>query len=139
MLDGSGGLVGRREQLDALRRALVRLEIEGQGVIQIAGEPGIGKTRLTAEVCAEAERLRYLVFNGRSAEFEPDEAYGVFVDALDDYLGSVDVRELERPGVDLDELARVFPALAAVVERVATTVGDERHHAHRAVRGLLDA
>ena len=60
-------------------------------------------------MCAEAERLRYLVFNGRSAEFEGDEAFGVFVDALDDYLGSLDRRDLERPGLEIDELARLFP------------------------------
>ena len=139
MRNGTGVLVGRRDELDALRGALVGLEAEGQGVVQIAGEPGIGKTRLIAEVCAEAERLRYMVFNGRSAEFEADEAFGVFVDALDDYLGSLDVRELERPGLELDELARLFPALAVTVERRRrrrhrTT----RHRAHRAVRGLLD-
>ena len=139
MRNGTGVLVGRRDELDALRGALVGLEAEGQGVVQIAGEPGIGKTRLIAEVCAEAERLRYMVFNGRSAEFEADEAFGVFVDALDDYLGSLDVRELERPGLELDELARLFPALAVKVERTTTTTeADERHRAHRAVRGLLD-
>ena len=138
MRDGTGVLVGRRDELETLRGALVGLETEGQGVIQIAGEPGIGKTRLIAEVCAEAERLRYLVFNGRSAEFEGDEAFGVFVDALDDYLGSLDRRDLERPGLEIDELARLFPALAVKVEPPTTTEADERHRAHRAVRALLD-
>jgi DNA-binding CsgD family transcriptional regulator len=138
MRDGTRGLVGRREELDALRGALAGLELGGQAVVQISGEPGIGKTRLVAEVCAEAERRRYLVFSGRPAEFEVNEAFGVFVYALDDYLASVDVRELDQAGLELDELARVFPSLAKVVDRAEMTEPADRHRAHRAVRGLLD-
>ena len=139
MLDGTGVLVGRRVELDALQAALAGLENRAHGVVQIAGEQGIGKTRLVAELCASAERLRYLVFSGRSAEFEQAEPFGVLVDALDDYLASLDRRELDDLDVELDELASVFPALARLVGDPVATSPDERYRAFQAVRTLLDA
>ncbi len=139
MLDGTGGMVGRRVELDALQAALAGLENRAHGVVQIAGEQGIGKSRLVAELCASAERLRYLVFSGRSAEFEQAEPFGVLVDALDDYLASLDRRELDDLDVELDELAAVFPALARLVGDPVATSPDERYRAFQAVRALLDA
>lgn len=139
MLDGTGVLVGRRVELDALQEALAGLETGAQGFVQIAGEQGIGKTRLIAELCASAERLRYLVFGGRSAEFEQAEPFGVLVDALDDYLSSRDRRELGDLDVELDELASVFPALARLVGDPVATLPAERYRAFQAVRVLLDA
>lgn len=139
MLDGTGVLVGRRVELDALQGALAGLETGTQGLVQIAGEQGIGKTRLIAELCALAERLRYLVFGGRSAEFEQAEPFGVLVDALDDYLSSLDRRELDDLDVELDELASVFPALARLVGDPVATLPAERYRAFHAVRVLLDA
>jgi DNA-binding CsgD family transcriptional regulator/tetratricopeptide (TPR) repeat protein len=139
VLDGTGVLVGRRVELDALQEALAGLETGTQGFVQIAGEQGIGKTRLIAELCALAERLRYLVFGGRSAEFEQAEPFGVFVDALDDYLSSLDHRELDDLDVELDELASVFPSLARLVGDPVATVPAERYRAFQAVRVLLGA
>ncbi|HKA02779.1 MAG TPA: AAA family ATPase [Acidimicrobiales bacterium] len=138
MPDVTGVLVGRRFELDAIQGALVGLEVAGQGILELAGEPGIGKTRMLAELCAEAEQRRYLVFLGRAAEFEADEAFGVFVDALDDYLASVDLKTLARPGLELDELGWVFPAVARGVEQSGTALSPERYRAHHAVRLLLD-
>ncbi len=138
MLEHVGALVGRRFELGVLQGALAGLDARGQGVIQIAGEQGIGKTRLLAEVCAEAERHRYLVFSGRAIEFDPGEAFGVFVDALDDYLASLDRRDLDDLVVEVAELAWVFPALARMVEHPGGTMPAERYRAHQAVRVLLD-
>jgi DNA-binding NarL/FixJ family response regulator len=139
VLESTGVLVGRRVEWDVLRAALAGLEVRGQGVFQIAGEQGIGKTRLIAEVCAEAERRRYLVFSGRAAEFEHEEAFGVFVDALDDHLATVDRRDLDDLVVELVELAGVFPALARIVEHPVARLPVERYRAHQAVRMLFDA
>ena len=138
MPEGTGVLVGRRVEWDQLRAALSGLEGRGQGVIQIAGEQGIGKTRLIAEVCAEAEQRRYLVFSGRAIEFDPGGAFGVFVDAMDDYLASLERRDLDDLVVEVAELAWVFPALARLVEHQLGTMPAERYRAHQAVRMLLD-
>jgi predicted ATPase len=134
----TGALIGRRLEWNLLRAALDGLEVATQGLFQIAGEQGIGKTRLIAELCAEAERRRYLVFSGRAAEFEQDEAFGVFVDALDEFLASLDGLDLDDLVVEMAELASVFPALARVAEHPLETMPAERYRAHQAVRALLD-
>jgi predicted ATPase len=139
VLEGAGALVGRRLEWDALHDALEGLETKGRVVIELAGEQGIGKTRLITELCAEAERRRYLVFSGRAAEFEQGDAFGVFVDALDDYLASVDRTEFDDLGVELDELASVFPALSRPTEHPPGAVSVERYRAHQEMRTLLDA
>ena len=108
--------MGRRSEWGVLEAALGSLDAHGQGVIQVAGEQGIGKTRLLTEVCAEAERRRFLVFSGRAIEFDPGEAFGVFVDALDDYLASLSRRDVDDLVVEVGELAWVFPAMARLVE-----------------------
>jgi DNA-binding NarL/FixJ family response regulator len=139
VVEGAGALVGRRLEWDALHDALEGLETKGRVVIELAGEQGIGKTRLITELCAEAERRRYLVFSGRAAEFEQGDAFGVFVDALDDYLASVDRTEFDDLGVELDELASVFPALSRPTEHPPGAVSVERYRAHQEMRTLLDA
>jgi predicted ATPase len=45
-------LVGRDAELAALNQALDALNIPTSRVVQVAGEPGMGKTRLLAELCA---------------------------------------------------------------------------------------
>ncbi len=108
-------------------------------VVEVVGEPGIGKTSLLGELCARAEERGHLVLSGRAAEFERDLPFGVFVDALDDYLGSLQPRTFEPLGRDhLRELASIFPALSHVAVRSSDALLTERYHAHRAVRILLE-
>jgi DNA-binding CsgD family transcriptional regulator len=136
--DSAGVLVGRRTELETLNTVL---EDPGPGavyVVQIVGEQGIGKTRLVSEACREAERRRYLVFDGRSAELEGGEPFGVLVDALDDFLATLERRDLTGIESELDLLAWVFPAIARLVGRPQELLAAERYRAHRAVRGLLE-
>ena len=49
-----GPLVGRQAEFDALRTAWRECATGTRGVVMVAGEPGIGKTRLVAELCREA-------------------------------------------------------------------------------------
>jgi predicted ATPase len=134
-----GVLVGRRAELDVLQRALTDLETGTGCVVQLAGEPGIGKTRLVVELCGEVERRHHLVLGGRAAAFEEGQVFAVLVDALDDYLASIDPRDLERMKLDFAELAWVFPALARLAERPLGALPAERYRTHLAVRGLLEA
>ena len=66
-----------------------RLDDDSAAMLYLVGEPGIGKTRLLAELQARAHGLRHLVLGGRAAEFERDLPFGLFVAALDDYLASL--------------------------------------------------
>jgi predicted ATPase len=139
VLDDTGVLVGRQFELNALGDALAGLETRSQGFVQIVGEQGIGKTRLLAELCALAERRRYLVFTGRSSEFEQTQPFGVLVDALGDFLSSLDGRELEELDIELDGLAAIFPSLGRLAGHPSATLPADRHRGFQAVRLLLDA
>ena len=93
---------------------LDHLATGGRRILQLVGEPGIGKSRLAAELAARAAQRGYLVLDGRAAEFERDLPFGVVVDALNDYLGALGpstLQALRRPAAA--ELAAIFPGLVA--------------------------
>jgi len=103
-------LVGRKAELAVLAQAVDALASGRPSWARVVGEPGIGKSRLLAAACEMAESRRALVLAGQGTEPESDVPYGVVVDALDDYLGSLPARELDDLcGARLGLLASVFP------------------------------
>jgi ATP/maltotriose-dependent transcriptional regulator MalT len=133
-------LVGRDRDLEVLGRLLGEAFAGSQRVVFIAGEPGIGKTRLLVELLHQAEDRGALALHGRASEFESALPFGPLVDALDEYLESLDPRDFSGlTAEDLSELAAVFPALRAHDAGSAqSTTAAERFRAHRAVRDLLE-
>jgi DNA-binding NarL/FixJ family response regulator/tetratricopeptide (TPR) repeat protein len=130
-------LVGRKAELEAIER-LLEAGRRGPAGLTICGEPGIGKTRLLTELSARADADRRLVLEGAAAEIEQHSPFATIVDALDDYLASLNPRVFEPLSADeRAELDQVFPALAAHGSAPARS-GGERFRAHRAVRSLLD-
>jgi DNA-binding winged helix-turn-helix (wHTH) protein/tetratricopeptide (TPR) repeat protein len=63
--------VGRRAEQEALEQALERAGTGDGGLMFLAGEPGIGKTRLAEEVLSAARDRMFLTLVGRCSE-EPD-------------------------------------------------------------------
>src|SRR4051794_20783064 len=107
-------LVGRAPELAALDEALAELERGRASGIELVGPAGIGKTRLLAELAARADARGHLVLTGAASELERDLPFWVFVDALDEYVGGIDPRRLERMDDAVrGELGQIFPALAA--------------------------
>ena len=129
----AASFVGRSAELAALDEALDAAR-RGFAAVAIAGEPGIGKTRLLGALEARADGQGCLVLAGSASELEADLPFGVFVDALDEYLYGLDPRRLAALDDDTRaELGHVFPALAGVAaER------EERYRLHRAVRSMLE-
>jgi DNA-binding SARP family transcriptional activator len=104
------GLVGRAAELERARGLLGR-SLDGElHLTLISGEPGIGKTRLLAELCRGAHHGGAAVLYGRCYE-EPLGPYQAFAEALSDYaLGAgLDAAEL---GAAAGELGRLSPRLA---------------------------
>ena len=108
-------LVGR-EQEQQLAEQLLGEAVDGAPrVAFVTGEPGIGKTSLLQELAERAEERGCLALRGSAAEFERELPFGLVVDALDEYLGSLDPQAFSRlASEDLSEVAGVFPALRSL-------------------------
>ena len=111
-------LVGRKRELERLQRLWSaarereRLQREDSGkVVLLAGDPGIGKTRLVAEIAQAAYDAGAFVLAGRS----PEEAlvpYQPFLEALRHYVLNVPFSELRASAREYgSELARLIPEL----------------------------
>ena len=128
-------IVGREDELARIEAMLDALD-GGAACVTVEGEPGIGKTRLLDELRARAEGRGYIVLSGAAAEFERDLPFSVFVDALDAYVVSQEVREHDGWDADLErELGQILPSLRSADG--AGAVADERYRTHRAVGSLL--
>ena len=108
-------LIGRERERD---RALTVLEraIGGRGgAVLVEGEPGVGTSRLLAEVVDDAGWRAFTTVTADCPSPDTAIAYGVIQDLLDDALTPLRVEQL-RPRVGpvwLAEAARLAPALAA--------------------------
>jgi DNA-binding NarL/FixJ family response regulator len=135
----SGHLVGRAEELRSLDGLIGRLEGGASAALEVVGEPGIGKTRLVSELADRADVRGCTVLSGRATELERDLPFSVFVDALDEYLQSLDPRRLDALGDGVRrELATIFPSLELKTDRHQVAMQEERYRAYRAVRLLLE-
>ena len=105
-------LVGRAQQLEALEDALLAADRgEGQVVI-LAGEAGMGKTRLAEELQSAARRAGTVVMEGSCSEAELALPYLPFLEAIGNYLAVADLDALrERLGPFRRELAQLFPQM----------------------------
>jgi DNA-binding CsgD family transcriptional regulator len=134
----AGFLVGRTDELALIDAALAELDLGRSAAVALVGEPGIGKTRLLRELAGRAEAVGHLVLSGSASELELNLPFSVFVDALDEYIGSLDPKRLAVLGDDVQaELAHVFASVAAPAVERTVALPHERYRSHRAVRALL--
>ena len=121
--------VGRAAALRRVR-ALWEHHSIGQGAaVALAGEPGIGKTRLCARIAARAHADGALVLHGRADE-ESVSPYQPFVEALRQYAAHRPrlVDETRLPTATAEELASLIPEMG--VQRSAVMRPDARRHKH---------
>ena len=132
-------LVGRTAELEAFDRALTELDKGAATAIELVGEPGIGKTRLLAELARRADERNHLVLSGSASELEQDLPFWVFVDALDEYIRGLETERLHELEPEIrTELSTVFPTLSAFDSGRPPAPRHERYRSHRAVRELLE-
>ena len=124
-------LLGRAAELARSDEALEDLWAGGSPALVVSGEPGIGKSRLLAELTDRARARGGLVLAGRAAEYETDLPFAPWVDALDAHVaghpGRLDGAELARCRASCPRSRRTRPH------------GVERHRLHAAMRSLLAA
>ncbi len=140
---GGGYFVGRDLEAAKLTAAW-KTSLEGRRqAVLVAGEPGIGKTRLARELAATAQAAGATILYGRCDE-ELGLAYQPFVEALDPYVATCP-RDLLHAHVSVwgGELARILAELPRRVpeapEPVKAEPDVERHRLFEAVAALLAA
>ncbi|HST40548.1 MAG TPA: AAA family ATPase, partial [Conexibacter sp.] len=125
-----------------LAALVARVGDGGSGVVELLGEPGIGKTTLLGRLADDARERGLLVLSGRASEFERELPFALLADALDGHLSALDPARLAR--MERDELATLavaLPSLRAWADpgAAADAAADAgRHRVQRAVRGLLE-
>ncbi len=111
-----GRLIARDKELRELK-GYIDLAISGQGqMVLVAGEPGIGKTRLSREAMVYARLRGARVLTGACYEQEATVPYLPFVEAMRTYIRSrppADSRD--EVGEAGHELIKILPELAELV------------------------
>lgn len=114
----SGPFAGRDGPMRVLQETWQRAKIEGPLFFAVAGEPGIGKTRLVAEFAAATRTEGATVLAGRCTE-EPLRAYEPFADMLVSYGRACQGGTLiTRLGELAEPLAPTLPATVAPARRL---------------------
>ena len=133
-------LVGREQELAALEQLLEEARGGQARFAIVTGEPGIGKSSLLTELARRAAAMPALVLEGRATELERVYPFGLFVDAFDAHLASLDERAMQRLSADeLRDLAAVFPAMRSLQPQAAApTTAAERFRAHQVARDLIE-
>lgn len=128
--------------MSAFERALQEAG-DGTFLLALVGEPGVGKTRLLAELVCAAERQGLTTLCGRATEFEQEMPFSAIIDALDDHLEMVAEDVSEKLGAGPTQLlCTVFPGLSRKLtgepypDSELTSLA--RYRLRRTIRQLLD-
>ncbi len=108
-----GRLVDREDELATLKNALESM-LSGKGqVVLVAGEPGIGKTRLAEELLVYARLRSCLAVSGRCYEQEVNVPYLPFSEALRGAVQAIpEDRVAALAGPHAPEVVKLTPELA---------------------------
>ncbi|GII55665.1 helix-turn-helix transcriptional regulator [Planotetraspora thailandica] len=106
-------LVGRAAEVASLRAALERAVAGKPSAVIVAGEAGVGKTRLVTELSGQARQIGAITLMGGCLDVGDGVlAYAPVVEATRSLAAMLDEDELERVlGGARDELARLVPEL----------------------------
>lgn len=107
--------IGRQSERAALRRALLRAQKGAGSIALIAGEPGIGKTRLARELMGEARTVGCFTVLGHCYDMEVTAPFLPFQEALDYVARVVEPGALRTAlGPVGAEIARIAPRLRQI-------------------------
>ena len=128
---------GRTAELRRLTRRLEEARTGQGGEVLLAGEPGIGKTRLLEEVANAARTKGTLVLWGRCYEGEASRPFGPFAEALGEYARAAEPDVLRADlGLHAAPLTRLVPAIR---ERLPDVLEPEALQPNAERMRLLDA
>ena len=116
-------IIGRSSELEALDAALdTSLKQQKCGFALVSGDPGVGKTRLVAELVRRwGERAR--VIRGRCPSYGEDMPFWAIADLIGDASGIVEGESTEEMRSRIDALCSGMSHAEAVSARLASTMG----------------
>jgi DNA-binding NarL/FixJ family response regulator/tetratricopeptide (TPR) repeat protein len=119
----SPSFIGRRPELSQLQAAAERAARGEPALVLIAGEAGVGKTRLVQELSGWARHHGYEVLVGGCVSLSADVApFAPIVEALRPLTRNLSQADLDVVlGPNVRGLAPVLPDVASVVEATAST------------------
>ena len=121
--DFQARLIGRQTEMKILRGCVDHLK-ENQGkTIFVAGEAGIGKTRLIEEIEKYANRKGILILKGHCLYQEGLEPFIPFVEAVNEFFQVKKEHPSTRRGRIKDFIRQEAPELMALSQRFVTTIG----------------
>lgn len=117
VVSGSAAFAGRSAERSTLRDAWTAVQAGGATAVHVHGEAGVGKTRLVAQACAEAEQAGLQVLWGRCLLLGTvSMPYLPFVTAFEDWLETASAEERQV----VTEAAPALPALVPSLGGVPT-------------------
>jgi DNA-binding CsgD family transcriptional regulator len=136
--------IGRQHEMRVLQQHLHRAKQGRGGVILLAGEPGIGKTRLLLEFGMRADDDGWTVLVGRAYDSEGTPPYLLFAEALRAYVRSCPPDTLRAQlGKAAREVGRVVPdvysKLSETPNNSPTGAEVERYRLFEAISDFLIA
>jgi class 3 adenylate cyclase/tetratricopeptide (TPR) repeat protein len=111
-------LIGREPEMAALALAASGARVRRQQLVELVGDPGIGKSRLVEELKKETPGFMQLV--GRCDPYSSASAYSVFRDLLRPLVGLTPELDAREAGAHLSQwIAAVLPDLAPLAPLIA--------------------
>jgi hypothetical protein len=137
-----GHFIGRAKEMAALRAA-IDAALGGQAsLVMVAGEPGIGKTRLAEEAGVYARDRGAPVSVGRCYEGESASPYSAFVEVIREYLSTHPDEALKAElGDGASDVAKLVPEIRKRIPNLPATAAvdpqDERLRLFDSVTSFL--
>jgi DNA-binding CsgD family transcriptional regulator len=110
--------VGRHEELTRVMNCYAAARQGQAHVVLVAGEPGIGKTRLLDEIATRAAHDGAIVLHGGASEAEGMPPYLPFLEALGRYIQETPVDQLRA------QVTAASPLLATILPELITRLED---------------
>jgi DNA-binding CsgD family transcriptional regulator len=105
-------LIGRAYELERLERALTDVQAGAGRCFLLAGEAGVGKSRLVAEVCANAANQGFLTLQGQCFEQDISFPYAPWIDLMRLFCARRTPAEVQTAlGPLAGELVKLLPEL----------------------------
>jgi predicted ATPase/DNA-binding CsgD family transcriptional regulator len=115
-------LIGRTSQLEALTRLIEQARSGSGGTALIAGEAGMGKSRLVAEMKSHAAQQSFSILQGNCFESDRALPYAPIIDLLHNFcMDHTDTEISTTFGSGAAEIVKLLPELAARLPELTPT------------------